>query len=331
MGKNNKTIRKLIIIFGIIIQIVFMISCRSKSASYPMSVYDKDLKTATRESIKKAFEEKQFEKQQEKNKNNLYDAIEDEKTNSEVNNDVSIEDEYFEYEKDLYQNKNSTYNVNLSTTTIDSNYKYKLMNKGNPDFVIKEYDGKTFEKYSELDSLGRCGKAIALLGIETMPAEGEKRGTIGMIKPSGWQTPQNKYDFIDGKFLYNRCHLIGWQLSAENSNEKNLFTGTRYLNTKGMLPYENQVANYIKSTHNHVLYRVTPIFEGNNLVASRVQIEAMSFEDNGTGLKFNVLLENYEPGVHIDYATGKNWEENQTNISNNEQEKALETANVNAV
>lgn len=319
MKEINKMIKKVLIVFLVSIQVLFLVACGGENQNYPMSAFDKDLKVSTRESIKKAFEDKQFEKIEEKNKNINSSTVEEGETfYNDTSNNAAIDDDYAEYERDLYQNKNSIYSVNLSITTIDSGYKYKVLNKGVPDFTIKEYDGKAFEEYSELDSLGRCGKAVALLGVETMPAEGEVRGSIGVIKPSGWQTPQSKYDFIDGKFLYNRCHLIGWQLSAENSNEKNLITGTRYLNTKGMLPYENQVANYIKSTHNHVLYRVTPIFEGQNLVASRVQIEALSFEDNGAGLKFNVLLENYEPGVHIDYATGKNWEENKTTDKNNE-------------
>ena len=157
-----------------------------------------------------------------------------------------------------------------------------------------------FENYSDLDALGRCGVAFACVGKETMPTE--ERGPIGSIKPSGWHSV--KYDFVDGKYLYNRCHLIGYQLTAENANEKNLITGTRYLNTKGMLPFENMVADYVKETGNHVLYRVTPVFESKNLVASGVYMEAYSVEDNGDGICFYVYVFNRQPGVKIDYLTG---------------------------
>lgn len=157
-----------------------------------------------------------------------------------------------------------------------------------------------FESYSDLDALGRCGVAFACVGKETMPTE--ERGPIGSIKPSGWHS--EKYDFVDGKYLYNRCHLIGYQLTAENANEKNLITGTRYLNTKGMLPFENMVADYVKETGNHVLYRVTPVFEGKNLVASGVYMEAYSVEDDGDGICFYVYVFNRQPGVKIDYLTG---------------------------
>ena len=160
---------------------------------------------------------------------------------------------------------------------------------------------KSFEKYSELDELGRCGIAFANIGTDTMPTE--ERGAIGQIKPTGWQMA--KYDCIDGKYLYNRCHLIGYQLTAENANEKNLITGTRYMNVEGMLPFEDEVADYIEKTKNHVLYRVTPIFEENNLVASGVQMEAKSVEDNGKGILFNVYVYNNQPDIEIDYLTGK--------------------------
>ena len=166
-----------------------------------------------------------------------------------------------------------------------------------------EYITKPFEKYSELDSLGRCGVAYVNICKEIMPAEGEKRGDISSIKPSGWR--QKKYN---GEFLYNRCHLIGYQLSAENANEKNLITGTRYFNVTGMLDFENKVADYIKNQaedeDRHVLYRVTPYFEGNNLVATGVEMEAYSVEDNGKGVSFNVFVYNVQPGITINYKTG---------------------------
>lgn len=158
-----------------------------------------------------------------------------------------------------------------------------------------------FETYSNLDSLGRCGVAYANICNELMPTE--ERGEIGSIKPSGWHTA-NYHEYIDGNYLYNRCHLIGYQLSGENANEKNLITGTRYLNVQGMLPFENEVADYVESIGNHVLYRVTPIFEGNNLVASGVLMEAYSVEDQGKGVMFNVYCYNVQPGIVIDYATG---------------------------
>ena len=170
-----------------------------------------------------------------------------------------------------------------------------------PNFTDKEYTTEAFEKYSPLDELGRCGTAYACVGEEIMPTE--ERGAIGMVKPSGWHTV--KYDFVDGKYLFNRCHLIAYQLSGENSNTENLITGTRYLNVEGMLPYENQVADYVHDTGNHVLYRVTPLFDGDNLVASGVEIEAASVEDQGKSLSFHVYCYNVQPGVEIDYATGE--------------------------
>ena len=179
---------------------------------------------------------------------------------------------------------------------------YVAINGNVPYFSDAEMTTTSFEDYSPLDSLGRCGVAYSCVGTETMPTE--KRGSIGQIKPSGWHTV--KYDFIDGKYLYNRCHLIGYQLTAENANEQNLITGTRALNIDGMLPFENMTADYIKETGNHVLYRVTPMFDGNDLVAKGVLIEAKSVEDNGEGILFCVFAYNVQPGVTIDYATGDN-------------------------
>lgn len=177
---------------------------------------------------------------------------------------------------------------------------YVVINDNNPDFTEADMTTVSFESYGELDVLGRCTTAFANIGKDLMPAE--KRGSIGEVKPTGWQTA--KYDNVDGKYLYNRCHLIGYQLTGENANAKNLITGTRYLNVDGMLPFENMVADYIKETGNHVLYRVTPVFSGDNLVASGVQMEAESVEDNGDGILFNVYCFNAQPGIAIDYATG---------------------------
>ncbi len=172
-----------------------------------------------------------------------------------------------------------------------------------PGFTAEDLVTESYEFYSPLDVLGRCGEVMACVGIDIMPME--DRGSIGQVKPSGWQTV--KYDHVDGKYLYNRCHLIGFQLTGENANEKNLITGTRYLNVEGMLPFENMIADYVKETENHVMYRVTPIFDGANLVARGVVMEAMSVEDNGEGIQFHVYAYNNQPGVTIDYATGNSW------------------------
>lgn len=182
---------------------------------------------------------------------------------------------------------------------------YVVINKNQPEFTQSDHTVVAYEYYSPLDILGRCGYGMACLGQELMPTE--DRGAIGMIKPSGWHTV--KYDFVDGKYLYNRCHLIGFQLAGENANEQNLITGTRYMNTEGMLPFENMVADYITETGNHVLYRVTPVYDGDNLLARGVQIEALSIEDNGKGICFNIYCYNAQPGVSINYATGDSREE----------------------
>ena len=178
---------------------------------------------------------------------------------------------------------------------------YVIINENIPEFEEKDFVTQSFEYYSELDSLGRCGIAFANVGIDIMPTE--ERESISSVKPTGWQNV--KYDFIDGKYLYNRCHLIGFQLTAENANRKNLITGTRYLNVEGMLPFENEVAEYVRNTKNHVLYKVTPIFEEENLVASGVQIEAESVEDKGEGVEFNVYVYNNQPGIEINYINGE--------------------------
>jgi len=179
---------------------------------------------------------------------------------------------------------------------------YVEVNHNVPFFDEEDYQIKSFEEYSELDKLGRCGIAYACLSQELMPTE--ERGKIGMVKPSGWQTV--KYpEQIEDLYLYNRCHLIAWCLTGENANEKNLITGTRYMNVEGMLPLEEKVANYIDRTSNHVLYRVTPIFEGENLVASGVLMEAYSVEDEGAGIQFCVYCFNVQPGIEIDYLTGE--------------------------
>ena len=172
-----------------------------------------------------------------------------------------------------------------------------------PQFKEEDYVSESYEYYEDLDALNRCTYTMACIGPDLMPTE--ERGNIGQVRPTGWVTA--KYDFVDGKYLYNRCHLIGFQLTGENANERNLITGTRYMNVDGMLPFENMVADYIKETGNHVLYRVIPVFDGENLVADGVTMEAWSVEDNGEGVCFYVYVYNVQPGVEIDYATGESW------------------------
>ena len=220
--------------------------------------------------------------------------------------------------------KNSGYEQELQNTGEDivlpdgteiegySGVPYAAIGDNVPDFLPEDMTQQSFECYSKLDGLGRCGTAYANVGEDIMPKE--ERGNIGQVKPSGWQTV--KYDIVDGKYLYNRCHLIGYQLTGENANVENLITGTRYLNVEGMLPFENMVADYVKETHAHVLYRVTPVFEENELVARGVRMEGWSVEDQGEGICFDVFAYNVQPGIEIDYATGEStlsavgeWEE----------------------
>lgn len=236
--------------------------------------------------------------------------------------DISLRD------TDAYLYKNKKDHIVSDSVDVDNVPKYndkivQILNMNEPNFTDKEKkDKKSWEKYSDLDSKGRCGVAFANIGKDLMP-KGE-RGDISSVTPTGWDDDA-KYDFIDGKKLYNRCHLIGYQLTGQNANEKNLITGTKALNNSGMLPYENLVAGYIKNTGNHVLYRVTPVFEGNNLVAKGVQMEAYSVEDNGEGIKFNVFVYNVQNGVKIDYATGKSEavKDNSTNTGDTSDNKSL--------
>ena len=202
----------------------------------------------------------------------------------------------------------SAYLPQQSSITIDDipeydGQPYVIINGNVPSFTDEEYEQDTFEYYNSLDYLGRCTYAYANIGEELMPTE--PRGSIGQVKPTGWHLV--KYDFIDGKYLYNRCHLIGYQLTGENANENNLITGTRYMNTEGMLPFENLVDDYIESTGDNVLYRVTPVYDGENLLADGVQMEASSVSDKGASLQFNVFVYNVQPGVEIDYTDGDNW------------------------
>lgn len=196
----------------------------------------------------------------------------------------------------------------LSLTDVPSynGEPFVSVNGNVPFFTDADLTTRSFESYSDLDKLGRCGMAYANVGKDLMPTE--KRGKIGQVKPTGWHTV--KYDIINGKYLYNRCHLIGYQLTAENANKENLITGTRYLNVEGMLPFENMVTDYVKETNNHVLYRVTPLYIQDNLVASGVEMEALSVEDGGEGISYNVFVYNVQPGITINYKTGDSSLEN---------------------
>ena len=193
--------------------------------------------------------------------------------------------------------------ISLEQVPAFSGEPFVVLGDNIPQFTESDHTTESYEIYGDLDAQNRCTYTVACIGPDLMPTE--DRGDIGQVKPTGWVTA--KYDFVDGKYLYNRCHLIGFQLTGENANERNLITGTRYMNVDGMLPFENMVADYIKETGNHVLYRVIPVFENDNLVADGVTMEAWSVEDNGAGICFYVYVYNVQPGVEIDYATGESW------------------------
>ena len=195
--------------------------------------------------------------------------------------------------------------ISLEQVPAYSGDPFVVLGDNIPQFTESDHTTESYETYGDLDAQNRCTYTVACIGPDLMPTE--ERGDIGQVRPTGWVTA--KYDFVDGKYLYNRCHLIGFQLTGENANERNLITGTRYMNVDGMLPFENMVADYIKETGNHVLYRVIPVFENDNLVADGVTMEAWSVEDNGAGICFYVYVYNVQPGVEIDYATGENWAE----------------------
>ena len=211
---------------------------------------------------------------------------------------------YYGEEIDNFIRKSLAYDYSVSYELSDipeySGNNFVYINNNEPTFTEDEIYDYAYESYSGLDYLGRCGVAIANIGVDLMPTS--KREAIGSVKPTGWHTV--KYDIVDGKYLYNRCHLIGFQLTGENANKNNLITCTRQMNAVGMLEFENKVADYVKKTNNHVLYRVTPIFYEDNLLASGVNIEALSIEDNGKGIKFNVFIYNVQDGIEIDYKTG---------------------------
>ncbi len=218
----------------------------------------------------------------------------------------------------LKQSETGKTSFSISDIPEYSGEPYVVINENQPNFAEEDMTSESFETYSELDALGRCQVAYANVGQDLMPTE--KRGNISQVKPTGWHTV--KYDIVEGKHLYNRCHLIGYQLTAENANERNLVTGTRYMNVDGMLPFENIVADYVKETNSHVLYRVTPIFEGNDLVVKGVQMEGYSVEDKGESVCFNVFVYNVQPGVSIDYATGDSKLDSSDNNSETKAEEA---------
>ena len=229
-----------------------------------------------------------------------------ENISSEISTEV-LEKESESFSEQAEDNKNAeeiqnpVEKIDLSSVPEYSGNAYIEINNNEPFFSQSEISSKSFEHYSDLDNLGRCGMCVASIGKDIMPTD--ERGKIGSVKPSGWQTVKYN-DVVDGNYLYNRCHLIGFQLTGENANTRNLITGTRYMNVEGMLPFENMVADYVKETENHVMYRVTPIFKENNLVASGVLMEAKSVEDNGEGILFNVFCYNVQPGIEINYADG---------------------------
>ena len=224
------------------------------------------------------------------------------------------------------QNKTSTENSVSSDDIPDYSGKMTVVvDENQPDFTSKDLTKKSYESYSNLDSEGRCQTAQACVGKDIMPKE--ERGAIGMVKPSGWHTV--KYSNVDGKYLYNRCHLIAYQLTGENAIRKNLISGTRSFNVDGMLPYEEMVGNYVRETGNHVLYRVTPVFEEDNLVAKGVEMEAMSVEDKGEDLKFHVFVYNVQDGIRIDYETGESRKDSSVTVSETnaaEEEKDQQTS-----
>lgn len=205
------------------------------------------------------------------------------------------------FAKDRFATESVVYSESVMTVPVFTGDPFVAINDNQPEFTEEDYTTDSYEYYGDLDRLDRCTIAMACVGVDLMP--NEERESISSVKPSGWI--QAEYDIIDGKSLFNRCHLIGFQLTGENANERNLITGTRFMNVEGMLPFENMVADYVKETNNHVLYRVTPVYDGINLVARGVQMEALSMEDSGEGVCFNVYVYNNQPGIVIDYTTGE--------------------------
>ena len=240
--------------------------------------------------------------------NKAPESVQTEESTATDDSESEVEEaaEELEVESDVTECVPASPAISINEIPAYAGNAYVVINNNVPYFIDSELSSISYEYYSDLDSLGRCGVCVASVGQDIMPTE--ERGVIGNIKPTGWQIV--KYPgIVDGNYLYNRCHLIGFQLTGENANANNLITGTRYMNVEGMLPFENMVADFVKETGYHVMYRVTPFFDGDNLVASGVLMEAMSVEDNGVGILFNVFCYNIQPGISIDYATGNNAED----------------------
>lgn len=283
MRKFNKILMIMLLVLGVF--------------AYNYSDYTVDAKVRVRSSSKSKL---LSEKSKKKNSNKSTRKVKSNKQTPRVKKVTRKSSKSSKKFKEDLKNAKSFYDIN-SIPEFDGNTPFVVLNNNIPDFSKEGKLPNRYEVYSELDSKNRVGEAVALLGLDTMPTE--KRGKIGMVKPSGWQTI--KFDIVDGRYLYNRSHLIGFQLAGENANKKNLMTGTRYFNVTGMLPFENMVADYIKETKNHVMYKITPIFKDNELVARGIIMQAKSVEDNGEGISFNVYVYNNQPGITIDYKTGK--------------------------
>jgi DNA-entry nuclease len=230
-------------------------------------------------------------------------------SNSSGNINTDNETVAFDFNSDYYTWTDDT---SVYLPSYYSGDAFIEVNDNKPYFTVEDITTEEFETYSELDSLGRCGAAFANISPYTMPDE--ERGDISKVKPSGWKNAKYDSSIVPGGYVYNRCHLIGYQLAGENDNDKNLITGTRYLNIDGMLDHENEIADYVRETGNHVMYRVTPVYEGDNLVADGVLMEAYSVEDNGAGVQFNIYAYNIQPGIEIDYSDGSNWQSDNDDV-----------------
>lgn len=291
MRRRIILIAKIIIVILIIILVILAI--------YGIHKIGEIFKPSTTREVTNTSEEKSVYDQSEGEYDRYenYDILKEPISEDESKADSVSEETYPTYLLDYSE-------LDIASVPEYSGEAYFILNDNVPEYTDEDKMNPIFEHYSYLDYLGRCGVATANLGLELMPTE--ERGSIGNIKPSGWHTV--KYpELIEDRYLYNRCHLIAFSLAGENDNERNLITGTRYMNMSGMLPFENDVAKYIEKTGNHVLYRVTPCFEGDELVARGVHMEAWSVEDNGWGICFNVFVYNVQPGITIDYLTGDSW------------------------
>ena len=289
------TLKKILILICTLGLLAIGVSGNESNTTIPENNFPTQIESNYQEETKENNEDSQKDETQKSEDDSINSADKDSNTEDKENAVSSENNAVQEVDYSLIRAEA------LKNIPAYSSKPYAVVNNNVPFFNESDLVTYSYEKYSDLDSLGRCGVVIANVGKDIMPTE--ERGNIGMIKPSGWHTV--KYQGIDGNYLYKRCHLLGYQLTAENANVKNLITGTRYMNVQGMLPFENQVAEYVKSTNNHVLLRVTPIFEGNNLLASGVLMEAKSVEDNGKGVLFNVCCYNVQPGITINYATGE--------------------------